>query len=350
MRIPLTVALLTYNRAGYLKEAIEGIQNQTYRNFEFLILDNGSTDDTPSVVLGTKDDRIRYIRNPPGCSASFNNVSAIKLARGERVIVTHDDDIMEPEMLETQMAVLNEHHDMTAIWTNTSTIDQHGQLIQKYLTPPGNDRIYQIGEYISSFPSDRLWPLPSTLIFTRKLFPEKLINGIYYDEKSAKRRSRRSGGDVLLPAVMNTKGSVAFLNKPLLRYRQHGPQETNRLNLSEPVLCMYEILGKLAGQTPGGNTDRPILASYIARYKAQHELIYTQTPQVPSRLLTRLYTLFDRAIRDIQGNSEACYPLLPLMVFLAQNGKCDVLTTLETIAPPNLRIPVSPRRCSGGPG
>ena len=88
MSIPVTIALLTYNRSGYLKEAIEGVLSQTYRNFEFLILDNGSTDDTPDVVLSIKDDRIRYVRNPPGYTAPFNGASAIKIARGERVIAS----------------------------------------------------------------------------------------------------------------------------------------------------------------------------------------------------------------------------------------------------------------------
>ncbi|MEG1681111.1 MAG: glycosyltransferase family A protein, partial [Stenotrophomonas sp.] len=103
MTIPLTVALLTYNRPHYLQLALRAIIEQTYADFELLVMDNGSTDHTPEVVLGFKDDRLRYVRNAPGHPASFNGTSAILIARGKRLLVTHDDDIMEPYMLQRQM-------------------------------------------------------------------------------------------------------------------------------------------------------------------------------------------------------------------------------------------------------
>jgi len=325
VHIPLTVALLTYNRSHYLREAIEGIRAQTYRNFEFLILDNGSTDDTPSVVLGIQDERIRYVRNPPGLEIMFNGVSAFKIARGRRLIITHDDDIMQPQMLEKQMAIMDANPDVTAVWTNTSTIDQDGNTIQEYFTPPGNDRIYGKGEFIARFPSENLWPLPSCMMFERARYSRRYIDPIYYDQELGKRLPKNHGGDdVLIPALMNTFGSVAFLNAPLLKYRKHGAQDSNRTHLSRGIVNTYKILRRLAGKLADRERIVPLLDSHIARFTAQHEIIHTVAPQPDAKVRAQLKRLFDKACSDLSHNMEAAPPLLPLRIFLSQtlaNGR-----------------------------
>ena len=86
MSIPLTVALLTYDRSHYLRQTLKAIMEQYYTEFELLVLDNGSTDDTADAVLSMRDDRLRYMRNPLGYTARFNGLSAIWIARGERLL------------------------------------------------------------------------------------------------------------------------------------------------------------------------------------------------------------------------------------------------------------------------
>lgn len=340
MTIPLTVALLTYNRPEYLKESIQGILNQTYTDFEFLILDNGSTDDTPYIILTNQDPRIRYIRNPPGSPAEFNGVSALKIARGRRIIITHDDDIMTPGMLERQMALMDADHDLLAVWTNTSTIDQNGAIIQEYFTPPSGDRIYRCGEYISSFPSERLWPLPSGMMFLRKSFPGKLLDDTYY-KRDAKidniGKHTKGSHDVIIPAMFNTKGSVAFISEPLLKYRQHAPQETNRVNLSEPAVHLYATLKKLIKRTPLGESEAIVFDSHIARYKAQHEVISIEKLSLPLSKAKKLRALLARARQGAGTASEAYYPLLPLMIFLSQtDSDTEVHEMLDGITAPGI--------------
>lgn len=322
MLIPLTVALLTYNRSHYLREAMEGILAQTYRDFEFLILDNGSTDDTPAVVLGIHDRRIRYVRNPPGLEVLFNGISALKIARGKRIIITHDDDVMQPTMLAKQMAIMDAHPGMTAVWTNTSTIDQDGNTIQEYFTPPGHDRIYGRGEFIARFPSENLWPLPSTMMFARERYPQRQMDRLYYDQELGKRLPKTHGGDdVLIPALMNTFGPVAFLNEPLLKYRKHGAQDSNRTHLSLGIVNTYKTLRRFAGKLPEREQVAPLLDSHIARFTAQHEIIHTTAPQPTPAARAKLKKLFDKACGALERNSEAAPPLLPLRIFLSQTRK-----------------------------
>ncbi|MCK5346298.1 MAG: glycosyltransferase family 2 protein, partial [Candidatus Heimdallarchaeota archaeon] len=73
----LSIALLTYNRCtnGYLKQALNAILNQTYSDFELLVIDNYSTDKTADLVLSYNDPRLIYVRQPPGGNAttSYNH-------------------------------------------------------------------------------------------------------------------------------------------------------------------------------------------------------------------------------------------------------------------------------------
>lgn len=343
MAIPLTVALLTYNRSHYLREAIDGVLSQTYTDFEFLVLDNGSTDDTADVVLAIDDPRLRYVRNPPGMTAGFNALSAMLLLRGERLLVTHDDDVMEPEMLARQMAVLRERPDVTAVWTNTSVIDEHGATIQQHLTPPRGDRIYDRGEYIARYAHERRWYPPSGLIYTPSLLSQANLNAQYRNTATSRRRSVVDGsGDVVLPALMNTKGPVAFVDAPLLRYRQHGVQETNRISLSDGVLHLYKVLARLVADTPYGEAYRPLFASLIARYQAQHELIYVERPVPLRSTVSKLAKLLDRAAGGVASNRDAGYPLLPLAVLLDQlDAPGAPLGLLDVLPPPPLDDPAS---------
>lgn len=334
VNIPLTVALVTYNRAGYLKEAIQCIFDQTYRDFEFLILDNGSTDETPQVVLSLKDDRIRYIRNAPGLSASFNWASAIKIARGDFMIIPSDDDLLEPQMLAEQMNMLTSNAGMAAVWVNTCIIDASGIVIQERLMPQKNDKIYPLGEYISRYPSDLLCPHPSTVMFTRKFFQERLISKAYYDRELSRKEVAWEGGDVLWPAMMNTKGSVGFISKPLYRCRQHSTQGLNGIDPAIPVIKIYKILKSLSKQTPQYAKDKDIFESYLVRYKAQHVVIRTSSHKLPQGIITKLKSLFDKASSNIAPHSNAFYPLLPLAIILAQNGHpaCRPLSVAPPVA------------------
>lgn len=323
MKIPLTVAVLTYNRAHYLKEALSAILAQTFRDFELLILDNHSTDDTPNIVLRIKDDRVRYVRNTPGYMAAFNHASAIKLARGERVIVTHDDDIMKPTMLEKQMTIMDQHPDMVAVWTNVSIIDKTGKLLREYYTPHGPDRFYQPGEYIARYPLELLWPHPGTLMFYRKKSSHlRLVNSIYYSKTLGKGTFKENGGyDILSPAEMNTSDAIAFLNEPLLKYRQHDQQTSTQVDITESILHTYKALHKLSKKTPQAKVSAPFLNNFVLRSQAYTFLATTQRPKLSTKKLERLHKEFTLATRNTKLPGEIYQPLLPVSILLSQTGR-----------------------------
>ena len=348
MKIPLTVALLTYNRPHYLQESLQAVVGQTYGDFELLVLDNGSTDHTPDVVLGFKDKRIRYVRNAPGHPASFNGLSAVLFARGVRLLVTHDDDVMEPDMLEQQMALLARHPELTAVWTNQSIINEHGQLLQTDLNPPGPTRIYAMGEYIASMPEERQWHAPSSLIFTPGLLPLTTLHRKYLDIPvgTGKPMVAEGSNDYILPAEMNLKGPVAFLNQPLLRYRQHPMQETNHNDLTGGVLHGFKEMRRFATRTPCGRDVLPIFDALISRYAAQDLMTRVDTPLPGHVTRRRLRNLLERNLQGISAVPRATYQLLPLALLLVQLEQHPAARALlAELPPPGPNLQTSIHRC-----
>jgi glycosyltransferase involved in cell wall biosynthesis len=105
----ITVCIPTYNRAAYLREAIHSVLAQTFGDFELLVSDNASTDNTAEVVAGFGDPRVRYHRQPQNVGIGENHRSVTALAQGEFVAVLSDDDLYQPDHLDRASAALNDY-------------------------------------------------------------------------------------------------------------------------------------------------------------------------------------------------------------------------------------------------
>ena len=99
----VSVALCTYNGARYLRQQLDSITQQTYRNIEVVILDDASGDGTPEIIreYAGKDERIRYQVNSENLGYKRNFEKAISLCRGEIIAISDQDDIWEPRKIET---------------------------------------------------------------------------------------------------------------------------------------------------------------------------------------------------------------------------------------------------------
>ena len=98
----VSVLITTYNCAPYIAQAVQSILNQTFQYFEFLIVDDGSTDNTEDIVKSFSDKRIRYIkRNHFGRAAGLN--FGLKNSSNEIIALMDADDISHPQRLELQL-------------------------------------------------------------------------------------------------------------------------------------------------------------------------------------------------------------------------------------------------------
>ncbi|WP_163328950.1 glycosyltransferase [Desulfurobacterium thermolithotrophum] len=111
-----SICIPTYNRANYLKEAIESILRQTYSNFEVIIYDDGSTDDTERIVKNFNDKRIKYIKGKVNQGRPFARNKCIDLAKGNWIVWLDDDDKMEPELLSFYAVNINRFPEVSVFY------------------------------------------------------------------------------------------------------------------------------------------------------------------------------------------------------------------------------------------
>jgi lipopolysaccharide biosynthesis glycosyltransferase len=108
-REPVSVIIPTYNRADMITESVKSVLNQTYADFELLVVDDGSTDDTKQVVESIRDERIRYIAMPENGGAGAARNEGIRQAKYDYIAFQDSDDYWLPEKLEKQMKLLAQH-------------------------------------------------------------------------------------------------------------------------------------------------------------------------------------------------------------------------------------------------
>jgi len=140
-RPKVTVLMSVYNGAKYIREAIDSILNQTFKDFEFLIIDDGSTDSSAEIIRSYSDPRIRLIRNEKNIGLTRSLNKGLKLATGQYIARMDADDISLPCRLETQGRFLDEHPRVGLISSSYIKINVAGEEIgfQKFSTE--NDEI-----------------------------------------------------------------------------------------------------------------------------------------------------------------------------------------------------------------
>lgn len=123
----VSIFMSSYNHAQYLREAVESVLAQTYRNFELIIVDDASTDESWAILQEYKDGRIKAIRNEENRNdkVMMNRVIS-EMAEGEFIAVHHSDNIWEVEKLEKQVAFLDAHPEVGAVFTRVLSIDENG--------------------------------------------------------------------------------------------------------------------------------------------------------------------------------------------------------------------------------
>jgi glycosyltransferase involved in cell wall biosynthesis len=127
----LSIGLPVYNGQLFLDQCIESLQAQTFRDFELIICDNASTDDTPRIAAewAQRDPRISVHRAAENRGAAANFNWAFELSRGELFKWCAVDDLMEPTFLQECMKALERYPDATLAYTGTLDIDETGAVL-----------------------------------------------------------------------------------------------------------------------------------------------------------------------------------------------------------------------------
>jgi glycosyltransferase involved in cell wall biosynthesis len=131
----ISVIMPVHNGEKYLKTAIDSILGQTFSDFEFIIVNDGSSDNTEKIIDSFHDERIKIIKNTEkiGVSKSLNR--AIESSRGDFIARMDADDISLPERLEKQIRYLEENHDIGIVGSNAYLINSDDKVTGRYKRP-----------------------------------------------------------------------------------------------------------------------------------------------------------------------------------------------------------------------
>ncbi len=214
MRPVISVVMPVLNGDKYLRLAIESILNQTFKDFEFIIINDGSTDSTEDVVQAFSDPRVVCIKNEVnlGLSKSFN--IGIRAAQGEYIARMDADDIALPTRFEKQLEFLKAHPHIGIVGSSILLIDEAGKVRKRHRMPTEHLDI----KWKSLFSTPLLHPtvMGKAAIFKNNPYDESLTNSEDYE----------------LWSRLLFEKSVRFANLPeaLLKYRVFKKSFTQSLS------------------------------------------------------------------------------------------------------------------------
>lgn len=176
MKRPLvSIIMSTYNGSKYIEESIKSVLNQSYSNFEFIIINDFSTDNVEKIIskYQKKDNRIIYIKNEQNLKLTKSLNKWIKIAKWEYIARIDDDDIWLKEKLEKQINFMEENKDYWLCWTSTIIINSNWKEIEKIKMRNKNENIKRNILKSNQF-------IHSSIIMRKKILEEVWW---FYDEK-----------------------------------------------------------------------------------------------------------------------------------------------------------------------
>lgn len=131
----VSVIMPSWNTDRFIANSIQSVINQTYQNWELIIVDDCSTDNTDSVVASFSDKRIKYLKNEKNCGAALTRNRALREAKGEWIAFLDSDDLWMPKKLEKQIAFMQENNYYLS-YHEYEKIDEEGNQLYLYVSGP----------------------------------------------------------------------------------------------------------------------------------------------------------------------------------------------------------------------
>ncbi|RUT70386.1 glycosyltransferase [Flavobacterium cupreum] len=248
----LSIILPSYNHSAFLTDRLESISNQTYKDWEAIIIDDKSTDNSVQIITdflnSNPDFNVRYfiVNESNSGSGYFSWQKGIELAETEFIWIAETDDYSEPSFLEELVNIL-ELNDTASLAFCGSKYVENGTVIydsanrtKDLNTPEGEYRIIHKEVFLNSMPFDTFITNGSSVVFRK---PETEIPAVLFQNKLC--------SDIFLWSYLVQNNSFAFLNKNLNFFRRHEGSTSSYLQKNKLENVYHEKAGYLNyfGQT-----------------------------------------------------------------------------------------------------
>jgi len=249
----VSVLLPVYQGEKYLPEAIESILNQTVTDFEFIIIDDASTDRSAEIIRSYIDQRIRFLRNDSNLGLIGTLNRGLQEARGEYIARMDQDDISLPSRLEKQVAFMDSRAELAASGTWARDIDANGEPCGLRHVPFGKRMKYDF------------WR-PSPLIHPTSIIRVAHLGAFRYDQQA------RYVEDFDLWLRLRKTHQLDNLPEYLLLYRVHD-ESMSRRNLADQLHAAYESLCRQAGLRLSYEVFREVVGASALRHPLRHAMV-----------------------------------------------------------------------------
>ena len=236
----MSICVPIYNGSLYIKDCIDSILAQSFTDFELILVNDASTDDSKEIIQSFRDQRIKYFENERNLGLVGNWNRCLELSIGEFICIFHQDDTMSPTNIEQKVSVLNSEKSIGFVYSDTHIIDQKGKKKLDHwfnLIDPNIDFIRPGRSFFDlMFESLNIICCPSVL--ARRECYEK-IGG--FDERLP------FSCDMEMWMRISLFYDIAYLSQPLIQYRFHESNLTQSfldLDLIHVYLCKRMLLEK----------------------------------------------------------------------------------------------------------
>ncbi|MDX1438420.1 MAG: glycosyltransferase [Rubricoccaceae bacterium] len=255
----VSIGLPVFNGARYLREAVEDFLQQSFEDFELIISDNASFDDTETigVELAARDRRVRYVRNTRNIGALPNANRVLELATGTYFCLAAHDDRHSPEFLERLVNALEADPNAVLAYGRCTLIDTAGNPLIRirerdiHVTPGGRGVDYD-QKLEESLPDDAVKRFRAVLRSNDVNAP---IHGLFRRDALLKTAGHQfHGSDRLIVGHAALLGTFAFVDAPLFSFRVHpdstffltreewAARETGRDNADSPLAALQTLV------------------------------------------------------------------------------------------------------------
>ena len=224
----VTVIMSVYNGEKYLREAIESILNQTFNNFKYLIINDGSTDSSQEIILSYDDPRIVFVENEENIGLTNSLNKGLEIAEGKYIARMDADDISLPNRLKEQVNFMNKNLDVGICGTMAQFIDSKGKVLRSGY----NEKVMRKDEDMKAQLLFRPCFLHPTVMFRLELIRS---NGTMYTEIHG-----RYSQDYNLWYDLSYLCEFANIPRGLLKYRIHD-QQLSRDERSQQLISSSNI-------------------------------------------------------------------------------------------------------------
>ena len=215
MNTPLvSIIMPNHNGSKYLSESIKSVLTQTFQDYEFIIVDDASTDDSAAIIESFNDERIVFIRNTKNRHVVYTSNTALGYAKGKYIARIDSDDIWEKEKLEKQVNYMEEHPEVGACFTRVHIIDEHAEI--------ADNKFPDLSKLFSDIPNmDHLEWIRHFFYYGNVLCQSSVLIRLETLEKAGKkyRLAFMPGEDYELWTRLLRYQTIYILDEKLTRYR-----------------------------------------------------------------------------------------------------------------------------------